>query len=269
MRPFLFAIPLAGALVAFGPPAPTLADDAMPTPAELAASITHALDPTGSMMRSLEIDVRGPDGKIVTWQGKQLRKSDASGRKVLTVLTDPPSVGGFAVLVTERSESNDTYWMYVPAVRRVRKLIHEGRYENFLGTDLSAGDVGFLRISPSSMKVIGKETRDGAETWHVEEHPEQWSGYSRIETWVATASGLPIRREYYDSDGRLWKVETRSDIQTFGGRTVPMVLTVKDVQDGGETTVKYSDVRADVKLDDSLFTTEALPAATAKTASPG
>lgn len=256
------------------PPAPT----AVPTPAapaaaptgaaapagaptiqELSKRVTQALHPPRTSSRDLEISVTGADRRTATWQGRQLRKPGEGGGKVLTLLEAPPSVAGFAILVSRSSSEADARWMYVPPVRRVRRLEYPGRFEYFLGTDLSATDFGFLDFDPSA-RVVRKEQQDGRDAWLLQEEPKPAvpGGYSRILTWVTTEDAIPVRRDFYDQAGKLWKTETRSDVSKVDGVPTPMLLSVRNVQEGGSTTLRYRDVRYDVALEEEGFTPETL-----------
>jgi outer membrane lipoprotein-sorting protein len=254
---FLSSPVFAAALLA-GTPCVVLAEQNNPSAAELVSRVRQALNPPRASSRDIEVRTETPGAKPVIWHGRQLRKPVGGESRVLTLLTDPPSVADFAILISESSSSNDTTWMYVPPVHRVRRIEYGGRYENFLGTDLSAGDFGFLRFDPS-MKVVGKATVGGADCWEIDETPQKIpGGYSRIRTWITVDNNLPIRREYYDEAGKLWKVDTREMITVVEGVPVPMLLTSSNVQEGGKTTLKFSNVDFDVALDDSAFTREAL-----------
>lgn len=236
-----------------------------PSADELARAINDALNPVEASTRDVMIKVTTRDGESTEWRGRQVRKTVNAGRRILTVLSAPATVSGFAVLATDASPQNDTYWMYVPAVRRVRRLIYEGHYENFLGTDLSVGDLGFLRLDPKEMKVIGQLPRDGLDTWAVETTPAQQTGYSKIRTWVAAETRIPVRREFYDAAGNLWKTEVREKIETVDGVPVPLRTRIANVQEGGGTVLEYENVSFRVSPPDDLFEPAALAAALTKT----
>jgi hypothetical protein len=232
---------------------PAAAADDPPAPAEVVEAVRMALHPDRTSVRDFKIEVDVPDNPPITWTGRQMRKSVGGERRILTVFTAPPSVAGFAILNTEQSRQNDTQWIYVPPVRRVRKLVHEGRYENFLGTDFSVGDFGFLSVDPAAMKVLGKQSKDGRDTWAIEETFGPGAAYSRVLTWITTDGSIPVRREYYDPGGALWKIETRQNIVNIDGTATPLVVAANDVQQGSKSTMTFDGVRYDVQLDDGLF----------------
>jgi hypothetical protein len=230
--------------------------------ADIIQKLKVALNPARTSERDLEIVTDVPGGPPVSWQGRQLRRTIDGGRSILTLLASPPSVAGFAVLATETASKNDATWVYVPPVRRVRKIVHPGRYEYFLGTDLSSSDLGFLHFDPSARLADGKVKLEGQDTWVIEEKPEaKPGGYSRIRTWVATDSNLPLRREYHDEAGKLWKTETWHKVETIDGVPTPLEMIVTNVQDNSRTVLRFGEVNYDVTLSDEGFRPETLAAA--------
>src|SRR5262249_54368709 len=140
----------------------------------------------------------------------------------------------------------------LPVVRRVREIVPVESYQSFLNTDFTYADLGFTRRAGTD-KLLGTETRDNLETYRVEEVPRATWYYSRIVTWVAADSWLPVRREFYDPAGVLWKVEKWAQVTAIDGVAIPMSVVMEDVRQGGSTEVRVSDVLWDCKIPDDAF----------------
>jgi hypothetical protein len=245
---------IAIAAVVLAGPLLSVAADERPTPTELSRAVSLALDPDRASSRDFRIEIVVPASPPIVWNGKQLRKTVGGRRRILTVFTDPPSVAGFAMLATERSRENDAHWMYVPPVRRVRRLVYEGRHENFLGTDFSVGDFGFLELDATALQVIDRMNKDGRETWAVKENWSDPTGYSHILTWVTTDTHIPLRREYfYAANAAPWKIDTRDNVVSVNGVPTPMTVTATSVQQGSRTVMTFDNVEFDRELEDSMF----------------
>ena len=116
-------------------------------------------------------------------------------------------------------------WMYMPFLRRVRKVVGIGSYEHFLGTDFTYADLGFVR-SHKHYKLLGTKQHAGTNAYELQEKPPGAdSFYSRIVLWIAQTNLLPLERDYYDPAGLLWKTETFDSVSVIDG--VPTVLHVQ------------------------------------------
>ena len=229
-----------------------------------AASIVHhmkeALEPARSSTRKLTIAVSGQTGQAAQWTAGQAREKRGDGSRVLTVILAPEDARGLAILIQDRGNEADKQWVYVPAVRRVRELARVEAYQAFLNTDFTYADLGF--VNPRERyELLGTEQRDGVQTYKVQAVPrEQWY-YSRIVTWVAADSWLPIRREFHDPAGLLWKVETWGNVVRIDGVPIPLLDKMEDVRQGGSTEMRMSEVLWDRELPPALFDPKNLPEA--------
>ena len=229
-----------------------------------AASIVHhmkeALEPARSSTRKLTIAVSGQTGQAAQWTAGQAREKRGDGSRMLTVILAPEDARGLAILVQDRGNEADKQWVYVPAVRRVRELSRVEAYQAFLNTDFTYADLGF--VNPRERyELLGTEQRDGVQTYKVQAVPrEQWY-YSRIVTWVAADSWLPIRREFHDPAGLLWKVETWGNVVRIDGVPIPLLDKMEDVRQGGSTEMRMSEVLWDRELPPALFDPKNLPEA--------
>ena len=80
-------------------------------------------------------------------------------------------------------------------------------YDAFFTTDFSYQDLGFVRLGGGGEKLLGTETRDGKKVYKLEDHPINHPLYSKVISYVATDTLLPVERDFYDRAGRLYKSE--------------------------------------------------------------
>jgi hypothetical protein len=238
------------------------ADDTLPSVATLLARAKAAMHPQRASISEVTIITRSPSGESIQWTGRQARKRIEDRPAMLTVLLHPESVAGFAVLVRGgEAESTDEQWVYMPPVRRTRRLVFTGRYEAFLGTDLTYEDLGLWPIDQRSFKLLGIDQVSGVRAYKIREVPVDPAVYSRITTWIAADTYLPLKREYFDRAGLLWRVAEYAPATTIDGVPTSLDVRVKDVQAGGSSELRRTDVQYDVEVPDSLFSSDTLPEA--------
>src|SRR5206468_11563307 len=201
----------------------------------------------------------GDSRKLVA---NQARKVKADGKWMATVMLQPPEARGVAFLVNEPKDPTQgtVVWMYMPFLRRVRKVVGIGTYEHFLGTDFTYANLGFVRAH-KNYKLLGAKQHAGTNAYELQEKPPGAdSFYSRIVLWIAQTNLLPLERDYYDPAGLLWKTETFDSVSVIDG--VPTVLHVqlKDLEGKTSTDLDVSSIKYDVEVPDSVFDPDRLPA---------
>jgi hypothetical protein len=242
----------------------TAAADAPPDARGVIEKMRAALEPPRASTRKVTIVLNAvaPQTESLQLVAGQARKKLADGRRILTVVLAPEDARGIGLLVAERQNEPDLQWTYIPAVRRVRALVPADTYQSFLNTDFTYADLGFVD-EDATYKLLGNETRDGTPAVKIEAVPrDQWY-YSRSVIWIASDSSLPIRKEFYDPAGLLWKVETWGHVVQIDGTPIPLQVRMEDVRQGGSTELRVSDVLWDRELPDALFEPRNLPQAPA------
>jgi hypothetical protein len=186
-------------------------------------------------------------------------KNFPDGKRMLLVMLDPDDVKGMALLIRERPDQSDVMWAYLPAIQRVREIKLIDQYEHFLGTDFTYADLGFLKLH-GHYTFLGEEERNGVRAYKIEEKaPESLVYYSKIITWVAADSKLPVERDYYDPAGRLLKKELFQVASVVNGVPTALQIVMKDLEGHGSTELNVSEVDYDLALPDELFDPNRLP----------
>jgi hypothetical protein len=217
-----------------------------------------SFEPDRPSVRNLKMVVSTEGGDAAAWTARQGRTKRTDGSWMVLAMLAPAEVRGVALLVHETPAGPDEQWMYLPAVRRVRKIIPVARYQSFLGSDFTYADLGFVSRGPA-YRLIGTVERDGKSAYEIEEIPRENWHYARIRTWVAVDTWVPVRREFYDPANVLWKVETFDDVQSIDGIPTPHLVRMEDRQAGGWSELRTSDVRFGAELPDEIFSPKNLP----------
>ncbi len=234
---------------------------APPSAMEIAQGMKAALEPQRPSLRTFEVVVTAPEGGKTSWLASQARKQLPDGKRMLTVLLGPTDVRGTAVLVQERAGEGEIQWAYLPALRRVRKLVDRTAFESVLGTDVTYADMGFFSLTDRTFELLGEDKLQGQRVYKLQEVPKDKWLFSRVVSFVDPTTMLPVRREYYDLVGELWKVALRDHSTVVDGIPTPFHFRMEDKQAGGSTDVRVTEVRYQVTLPDDLFQPGALPQA--------
>jgi hypothetical protein len=123
----------------------------------------------------------------------------------------PPDVRGLAILTIEDTAGEDDIWVYVPALRKVRRLAASNKKDSYAGTDFSYGDIIGHRVDDWTHRLVREESRDEQPCHVIESIPvsdavKARSGYAKRLWWIRRDNFVAIREEFWDAEGRPLKV---------------------------------------------------------------
>ncbi len=175
----------------------------------------------------------------------------------------PPDVKGTATLMIEHSAGDDDLWIYLPALKKVRRLVSSNKKDSFVGTDFSYGDVMGHKVEDWTHKILRSESVDGVECHVIESLPAkpsvaEDSGYSKRMGWIRKDNMAIIKGEMFDQNGDLLKTFKAGDVTLVDaakGKWRAMRMEARNVQSGHATIITFENFHANVGVKDSVFTT--------------
>jgi hypothetical protein len=176
--------------------------------------------------------------------------------KSLMYFEAPADVKGTAFLQFEYEdpERQDDKWLYMPALRRVRRIAGSSKNEYFMGTDFTYDDLGDRGVDEDLYELLRREEFGGHECWVVEAVPvDEDYMYSRVVRWIRKDVLLPARVEFYERQGELLKVLTVIDVREVDGFWSMYEMEMENVLEEHRTTIAYEDLHYNIGLSDNLF----------------
>ena len=203
--------------------------------------------------------VRETDGQT------KLIAGTTDNRRLVNFLS-PADVHGTKTLLIEHSAADDDIWIYLPAMKKVRRLVASNKKDSFAGTDFSYADVIGHKVEDWNHKVLRQEKLDGRDCYVVESTPRRPevadnTGYSKRVSWIDKESYVAIRAEIYDLGGKLLKRTSAQDVERVDARNdryQPMKLISENVQTGHKTIIEFSNFKANVGVGDEIFAARSL-----------
>jgi hypothetical protein len=179
----------------------------------------------------------------------------------LTRFTEPADIRGTGTLTIENSAGDDDIWIYLPALKRTRRVVAANKADSYVGTDFSYGDIIGYDAADWTHTIIGNDTVDGQNCAVVESVPAgpeilEQSGYSKRISWVRLDNAVTLKGEFYDPAGVLLKtlaVEDVREVDPANGRWQAMHFEMRNVQTGHRTEIIFTDFKANVGVDPGLF----------------
>ena len=180
----------------------------------------------------------------------------------MTRFTSPPDVKGTVSLLIEHADKDDDIWIYLPALKKVRRLVANNKKDSFVGTDFSYGDVIGQKVGEWEHKMIGEESIDGKPCYIIESLPKSESiksnsGYSKRKGWIRKDNLMTVKSEFWDEAGEPVKASSFTDIQLVDAahnKWQAMRLEATNLQTGHRTVIKFENFKVNQKVKDDFFT---------------
>jgi uncharacterized protein len=245
-----------------------LAWAAGPTAAELMernAAVTRFSTATSSAQFVLE----NKDGARRTRLAQMASKLQPGGRDTMRLVRfeAPADIRGTGTLLIERAGGEDDMWVYLPAMKKVRRLVASNKRDSFIGTDFSYGDVIGHKVTDWRHTLLPEQLRDGVPHHVVESLPatpgvQNESGYGRRVTWLRKDNTATSFVEVFDTAGQPLKRFSFHDIRLVDAaqqKWQAMKAEATNLQTGHRTVISFQNFKVGEPLADELFAAHALP----------
>ncbi|MEM1380578.1 MAG: outer membrane lipoprotein-sorting protein [Pseudomonadota bacterium] len=189
------------------------------------------------------------------------KPNEGDGDWSVTKFFSPPDVEGTALLSQARILESDNQWLYLPALRRVKRISSSNKSGPFVGSEFAFEDLTASELGKYAYIYLGTETLDdGSEVDKLQCNPQyERSGYTKLHCYFDTATFQARRLEFFDRGGRLLKTLDLLDYRQYPEgyyRSHRQVMT--NHLTGKSTTLAFGDFDFGVDLNTRDFEPSAL-----------
>lgn len=182
------------------------------------------------------------------------------GDKSLSIFDEPADVKGTAFLTYSHALKPDEQWLYLPALKRVKRINSKNKSGPFMGSEFAYEDLASQEVAKYSYKYIRDENLNGVDCFVVERYPAyEHSGYTRQLAWVNKDKYVAEKIEFYDRKNDLLKTLINSGYQQYLGqywRASKMLM--ENHQTGKSTLLTWNNYKFKTGLDDNDFSRNSL-----------
>jgi len=166
----------------------------------------------------------------------------------------PADVKDMTFMVHKHPGRDADRWLFVPAISMVRRIAARDKSSSFVGSDFSYEDVSGRNIDDDTHVLVKEEKVDAKECYMVKSTPRAADvNYSYKMSWIDKDNYLPLKEEYYDRKGDLYKTFTADEIKTIKGFPTVTKRTMKNALSGHRTDVVFLKADYNLGIDDNLF----------------
>ena len=194
------------------------------------------------------------------------RKYYGEDKKSIIFYKKPKRLKGTGFLTYDNALSDDEQWLYLPALRKVRRVSASDRGDWFLGTDFSYEDIKKetkVAKDDYDFKILGEERVDGHDVYKMESVAKNSEilkelGYSKQISWIDKKIFINGKVEFYDERGEFLKRLHNHDIRQVDNIWTVHHMEMTNEQNGHISHFYFSEIDYKTDLSDSLFSQQAL-----------
>jgi len=141
---------------------------------------------------------------------------EGDGDKSISIFDSPKDIRGAAFLTFAHVEGADDQWLYLPALKRVKRISSRNKSGPFMGSEFAYEDLSSFEVEKYTYRYLGDEKVATEESYMLESVPtDKYSGYSKLITWLDKDDYRVLKAEYYDRKGSLLKTLTPSNYKQY------------------------------------------------------
>lgn len=187
-------------------------------------------------------------------------EQETDGDKSLTVFDKPRDVKGTAFLSFSHAVGADDQWLYLPALKRVKRIASRNKSGPFMGSEFAYEDLSSFEIEKYTYRYLKDDACEGGDCFVVEQFPvDKNSGYTRRIVWLDKTEYRVYKVEFYDRKNSLLKTLTFTGYQQYLDKYWRADLQqMQNHQNGKSTDLQWSGYQFRVGLTDSDFNKNSL-----------
>ena len=191
---------------------------------------------------------------------------NGDGDKSMSIFDKPADVKGTAFLTYSHAIKPDEQWLYLPALKRVKRINSKNKSGPFMGSEFAYEDLASQEIEKYSYKYIRdeklktKEFPEGVDCFVVERFPAyEHSGYTRQLAWVNKDRYIAEKIEFYDRKNDLLKTLINNGYKQYLEQYWrPDEMFMENHQTGKSTVLTWENYQFKTGLSDKDFSKNSL-----------
>ena len=205
---------------------------------------------------TLTMTLTNKQGKQRIRKIKQFTKDFGNEEKSIMFFQSPADVKNTSFMNwSYDSNKSDDQWIYLPALKKTKRISSDSKSDYFMGSDFTYDDLGDRKLEADKHKLLKTETINGKVCYVVESiSKDDEYMYSKTITWINKANFIGVKKEFYDEDGDLLKILHIKKYEKISGFWIITNSEMKNVQKNHKTSMVLSSVKVNVGVSATKFT---------------
>lgn len=176
--------------------------------------------------------------------------------KSLIRFKEPADVRGTGFLHWEHQGREDDQFLYLPALKRTRRIAASEKNSSFMGTDFTYQDMQGREVKEDTHTLLGEESLNGVNTYKIESIPKdpEDTQYQKRVSWVRADNFFPVQMELFDRHGKPQKKLTIEKLEKVDGYWTALSTRMANLQKKTQTLIETGKVEMGKPIPDDVFT---------------
>ena len=185
---------------------------------------------------------------------------EGDGDKSLSIFDEPADVKGTAMLTFSHGLEPDDQWLYLPALKKVKRISSRNKSGPFMGSTFAFEDLSSQEIEKYSYLFLREEACGEWQCYVIERKPEyKHSGYTSQIAWIDKEGYRLVKVDFYDRKKSLLKTLIASDFsQYLGHYWRPAKMDMVNHLTGKSTLLEWTEYQFQTGITDRDFRSQSL-----------
>jgi len=226
-------------------------------------SKSRDLSMIGSLSATVNLTILDKSGATRNRTIAMTTKSFPDGlEKRFIKFIEPADIRGTAMLVVDNKNLGDEMWIYLPALKKTRRIVSSEKGKSFMSSEFSNADMS----TPTLSDFVNRHTAGSGSNnqWIIESVPVNEDkadeyGYSRKVTYISKDKNQILKMEFYSIDNELFKtIEIKSIFPLKDGKYMIRNMIASNLVTNRKSEILFSNINEQVKVDDAFFSLQNL-----------
>ncbi|NOZ85003.1 MAG: outer membrane lipoprotein-sorting protein [Deltaproteobacteria bacterium] len=191
----------------------------------------------------------------------KLYDNGATEKRLIRFLS-PADVKGTGLLTFDYEKKADEMWLYMPALRKSRRIIAADKAKSFMGSEFTYADTTPPPVEDFKHKILGEKIIGGVDCWIIESVPKtediaEENGFGKKVSYIGKKDYAIRKAEYYDLDMQLHKILTVHEVREIDKikhRYRPIKMTMENIKNGRKSEFTMDKIQLRTNVPDDYFT---------------
>jgi hypothetical protein len=189
-------------------------------------------------------------------------RTDGNVEKRIIRFLEPADVRGTGLLIFDYEDKRDDMWIYLPALRKVRRIVATDQGKSFMGSEFSNADMAAPNLNDFSLILTGEEEVDGVDCYVVSMKPVNDDlissyGFASKTVFIGKEDHVLRKAYYFNREGNKIKVLTAGNIQPVegaGNKKMARLISMENLVNGRSSVIRFLEIHYRPDMDTSWFT---------------